>query len=124
MKHNRYTSIGLPMALIITDGLFYGLTRPVYVAPGLVLIGFCLLVLTAYSLINNMQKLLAVYAPWLSRQKKLSFFLTAGTTTLIALQSIGQLTVRDSVLIPLVAVVVYAYFGYSKRAITSSYDVK
>ena len=120
MKQIRYRSNLLSSGLLMTDGLFFGLTSPSSVAPALVLVGFGLLVLTTYWLFYNLQKIVALYAPWLSRQRKLSVSLTGGLASLLALQSVGQLTARDVLIIPLAEVALYAYFGYGKRATAGS----
>ncbi len=120
MKYTRHRPFWFSIGLLITDSLFFGLTSPANIAPTLILVGFGLLMLTAYWLSCNVQKVLALYAPWLSRQRKLSALVTGGIAALIALQSIGQLTARDSLLIPLAAVALYAYFGYGRRASTGS----
>lgn len=120
MKHIRSRPFWLSIGLIISDGLFFGLTNPVKVASILVIIGFALVTLTVYWLSFNVQKVLALYAPWLSRQRKLSLTITGGVASLMALQSIGQLTVRDSLLIPLAAAAVYAYLGYNRHATKDS----
>ena len=116
MKNIRSRPFWLSIGLIITDGLFFGLTNPVKVASIVVIVGFALLTLSVYWLSYNLQKILSLYAPWLSRQRNLSLTLTGGLASLLALQSIGQLTMRDSLLIPVAALAVYAYLGYGKRS--------
>ena len=116
MNNIRRRSFWLSLGLIVTDGLFFGLTNPVKVASILLIVGFALLMVTVYWLFYNLQKILGLYAPWLSRQRKLSLSLSGGMGALLALQSVGQLTIRDSLLIPLAALALYAYFGYNKHA--------
>ena len=120
MKYIPRRPLWLTIGLAVTDGLFFGLTNPANVASILLIVGFVLFVMTVFWLIYNLQKLLAVYAPWLGRQTKLSLAMTAGIAALLALQSIGQLTARDSLLIPLTALALYAYFGYSQRTVDNS----
>ena len=120
MKIIRSRPFWILISLIISDGLFFGLTNPTNVPSFMVIVGFLLLLLTMYGLLYNFQKLLAVYAPWLSRQRNLVSTLTAGLGLVIALQSIGQLTVRDGLLIPLAAIALYGYFSLSKRTLTNT----
>lgn len=120
MKNIRSRPFLLTSGLIIIDSLFFGLTNPASVASLMLIVGFLLLMLTTYGLVYNFQKILAVYSPWLGRQRKLSVALTAGLGLIIALQSIGQLSARDGLLIPLAVVALYGYFSLSKRTLADS----
>ncbi|MBC7707824.1 hypothetical protein H7Y63_01215 [Polaromonas sp.] len=115
MNNIRSRSFWLTVGLIITDALFFGLTNPVRVASILLIAGFALILLTVYWLLYNLQRLAAVYAPWLAEQKRLSLMIAGGIGVVLALQSIGQLTSRDAFLIPLAAVALYAYSEYGKK---------
>ncbi|MDL2341460.1 MAG: hypothetical protein QFB87_00035 [Patescibacteria group bacterium] len=116
MKNIRSRPFWLTIGLIITDALFFGLTNPVKVASILLIAGFALVLLTMYWLLYNLQRLSALYVPWLAGQKQLSLTVVIGLGVLLALQSVGQLTSRDSLLITLAASVLYAYSVYGKRS--------
>ena len=119
MQSIRSRPFWLSIGLLITDGLYFGLTNPVKVASIMLIIGFGLVVLSFYWLFYNLQKFLAVYAPWLGGQKYLCLTATAAVGTILALQSVGQLTARDALLIPLAAAVLYAYLTYGKKSASS-----
>lgn len=120
MKNIRSRPFWLSIGLIISDSLFFGLTNPVRVASIMLMVGFLLLMLTAYWLLYNVQKVLAVYAPWLRQQRKIVVVATCGLATIVALQSIGQLTARDGLLIPLALSAVYFYAGLNRRSANKS----
>ena len=115
MKKMRSRSFWLSIGLIITDIAFFGLTNPVKVASILLIAGFGLLVVTMYWLLLNIQKIAGLYMPWLLRQKNLSLSISLLVGLLLALQSIGQLTVRDMLLVPAAGLVLYAYLAYGKK---------
>ena len=115
--HNLYKpAFWLSSSLIIADGLFFGLTNPVRVASILIIVGFALLLLSFYWVFYSLQKLIALYVPWLSRQKYLSLSAVVGAGAIVALQSVGQISARDFLLIPLAVVVLYAYTSYGKNS--------
>lgn len=116
MKHMRSRPFWFGLGLFITDALFFGLTNPVRVASIFLMVGFALVLLTVYWLVFNFQKIAGFYMPWLTTQKYLSLTVVACVGILLALQSIGQLTPRDTLLIPFAAFVVYAYASYGKKS--------
>lgn len=116
MNNIRSRPFLITVGLIIIDIAFFGLTNPKNVAPILLMVGFGLVMLTIYWLFLNMQKLIAIYIPWLKAQKYFSLSLALSCGAVMALQSIGQLTARDSLLIFLAVLVVYAYTSYGRKS--------
>lgn len=106
----------LTVALFITDGLFFSMTNPIKVASILLIVGFALLLVTAYWLLYKVQRLAGVYVPRLRARRRLSLAITAVLGLLLALQSVGQLTTRDSLLIIIAALVLYSYTTYGKQS--------
>lgn len=120
MEYMRSRAGWFGVGLFITDALFFGLTNPVRVASIFLMVGFALVLVSLYWLVFNFQKIAAFYMPWLSTQKYLTLSVVLCLGTLLALQSIGQLTPRDAGLIPLAAVAIYAYLTYGRNNRTAS----
>lgn len=104
-------------ALLILDSLFFGLTDPAEVPSFALVIGFLLFTATLYQLIKGLFKLVSWYGLAFTAQKRrFAKIFTAIIAGLVALQSIGQLSQRDIlVLIPL-ALLAYLYMNYGRAS--------
>ena len=69
----------------------------------------------AWCLVSGALAIAGLYSARLGRQRRLVAFLTAGAGLLVGLQSIGQLTLRDVIVVLLLAVILYAYLTYAKK---------
>jgi hypothetical protein len=100
---------------IVADALFYGLSDPAGVGTVLLMVGFVLAVITIYWLSLGFAALLGLYSKTLRRQRqRLARAFTVGGAVLVALQSMGQLSLHDvAVLLPLVALA-YFYVSYHR----------
>lgn len=116
MRHIKSRPVVYTIGLITINGLFFGLTNPGTVPSIMLIAGFGLVLATFYWLFYNLQRLAELYVPSLSKQKQLPATLIIVLGTLLALQSVGQLTFRDSLLIPLAATVFYMYTAYGKSS--------
>jgi hypothetical protein len=104
------------LALFIIDGLFFGLVDPRRTYALTIIVGFGLLVLTIYVLVDMLLGLLEriVTFPVMTRHR-LHTGITMLLGLLIAMQSIGQLTVKDLLaIIPLVLVAAF-YLSYQRK---------
>jgi hypothetical protein len=110
--HSRAALAGI--GLFITNLIFFGFTNPNQVEPIFLILGFTLLLINIYYALSVLQKTAGLYVPWLAKQKNLRYGLLICLGVLLALQSIGQLSSRDLVLVPLTTFVLLAYFSYSK----------
>lgn len=121
MNYTRGRPSLFSLGLIIIDGLFFGLTNPNNIASVLLIVGFALVSLTLYWLLYNLQKVASLYVPWVTSQKYLSLSAALVVALLLALQSVGQLTPRDALLVTIASTILYAYLSYSqKTALTRS----
>ena len=121
MNYTRGRPSLFSLGLIIIDGLFFGLTNPNNIASVLLIVGFALILLTLCWLLYNLQKVASLYIPWVASQKYLSLSAALVVALLLALQSVGQLTPRDALLVTIASIILYAYLGYSqKTALTRS----
>ena len=103
-------------ALLLVDSIFFGAINPRDTLAIVIVVGFALLVVTIYTIVD----LLLVVAERVVRFKertrhRILLSVTAVTGMLIAMQSIGQLTPRDVLaIVPLVLVGAF-YVSYQKR---------
>jgi len=116
MKNLTKSSITLPLSLIIIDSLLFSLSDPRKVPSFLLIVAFLLLTATFYYVVKGLVKLLGWYGVNAKHPNRLASTITAVFGGITALQSIGELTGRDMlVLLPLV-LVGYLYFSYNPRS--------
>lgn len=101
------------LALFVADALFFSLVNPENVYAVVIIVGFVLLALTLYALIDFLLALAERVVPFSQHAKKrIALASTLVLTLLIAMQSIGQLTGKDVLaVIPLIVVLSF-YFSY------------
>lgn len=107
-KNRRY---GL---LLVVDILFFGFLSPATSA-FVIIPAFFLVVLSVFALLSLVMAYLGtLLALKPTNQRRVVFMLTASMAVIVALQSIGQLTVRDvATIVPLI-LVLYLYMSYTK----------
>jgi hypothetical protein len=104
------------VGLLAADALLFSNSNATKVPSYMVIIGFILLSLTCYYLVYGLISFSGYYGVHVRRKHTLSFYITAITGVLVALQSIGELGTRDIwVLLPL-ALLGYFYSAYAKKA--------
>jgi TRAP-type uncharacterized transport system fused permease subunit len=108
IKHPIRLNIGLIIVLLIADYEFFSLTNPNNVPSFVLVLGFLLLLMTLYLVVRVVVTLLR------RTRRRLTGFTTGLLGVLLALQSIGQLTTRDAVVIVPIAIVLYVYFTYAR----------
>lgn len=111
----KHPKVGLLIGLFAIDTIFFSLTNPSTVPSIFLIVGYCLILLTLYWLLRGALAVAGLYSARVGRQRRLVAFLTAGAGLLVGLQSIGQLTLRDVIVVLLLAVILYAYLTYAKK---------
>jgi len=103
-------------ALVVVDMLFFGLINPQNTYALVVVLGFVLLVITLYVTIDLLLILVEkVITLRPMARHRLHTSLTMLLALLIAMQSIGQLTIRDmTAIVPLVLVAAF-YISYQRK---------
>ena len=100
-------------AFLVADALFFSSLNPYSSRSILLFAGFILLAATVYLCIQLIRRALAAVAGReVVPSRRLPLFLTLFVSILLALQSVGQLTVRDSVALVIVGVIVWFYSTY------------
>jgi hypothetical protein len=116
MKKEILVIAGRLAAFLVADGLLMGLTDPLKLPSIVIILGFLLVMGTVY---EGLRLLLSAINSWLplgaDRIRRLALVCSGLATAILAMQSIGQLTVKDvGALLPLL-VVLYFYFSYNAK---------
>lgn len=116
MKIVSHSRTWLLAGLALADILVFGGRDPHSASSAVLFVGFVLLAVSFYVLLLGLLKLAAWYGISPGRHRKRFIRLTAGLFSgVVALQSIGELSPRDGlVLLPLV-VLAYLYLSYGAR---------
>jgi hypothetical protein len=103
------------VGLLAVDAFIFGLSDPHRVPSFMLAVGFVLLVITTYQIILALLLVAGWYGlPGAAHRRRQARVLTGVTGGVVALQSMGELVVRDiSVLLPL-ALLAYLYISYGK----------
>lgn len=106
-------TLGKVASLLIADGLFFGLTNPVRLPSVVIIVGFLLVTLTIYTIIRSCLGVFVGYSNLSGqRAKRISAISSLLIGVIVAMQSIGQLTLRDIIATFPIIIVVYFYFSY------------
>ena len=109
----RQTVAGL--VLVAADALFFTTTNPNKVASSVLIVGFVLVALTIYGLLRVMLAAAAFYGlPLKNRGRRIALLSGISTAIGVALQSLGELTLRDVIVLILLTGLVYVYTSYGR----------
>ncbi|HWT56020.1 MAG TPA: hypothetical protein VN031_03235 [Candidatus Microsaccharimonas sp.] len=101
------------VALFVIDALFFSLVNPVNAYAIVIVVGFILLIITIYMLIDFFLALGERIIPFSAHTKRrMALATTLVLALLIAMQSIGQLTTKDVLAVIPLVLVLSLYFSY------------
>lgn len=107
-------------ALAVMDLLFFSLTDPHRIPVGLLMVGFGLTIANLYFLMRGVLLLTKWYGLSFGvHSARIAGVLTGVIASLIALQSIDQLTPRDIIVLLPFAVIAYMYTSYGRSSADS-----
>lgn len=109
-----HRKIILISGLGVIDTLFFGFTNPARVPSLLLIVGFGLVVVTLFVGLRLLLSIGEIYNPWFRRQRRPVGYITGVLAAMLALQSIGQLSLRDVVVLLVLSAVLAVYYDYSK----------
>lgn len=109
LKRTKHWRLYRIILLLVLDGLFFGLTNPNKVASVFLILGFVLLGLTFYAVLEVGIDLLISIGIKLKSSRRMAIFGSVVLTSLFVMQSLGQLSVKDFYVILLIAIVAYVY---------------
>lgn len=106
----------LYLGLLGLDTAFFTLTDPGKIDSVFLIIGFVLIAVTLYLLMSRLFALGGTYGLRFDRRsRQMALFGTGVIITLLALQSIGELTLRDLLVSVPFGIVAYAYLSYGRN---------
>jgi hypothetical protein len=112
---NKYVTYLPIVAILLIDGFFFTLTDPNASSTSTLIAGCVLVALTFYTLISKIFGFINFSNMGLAKRNR---FLAAYTTVvvvgIIALQSIGDLSLRDILIYVPLAILLYLYLSYGK----------
>jgi hypothetical protein len=99
--------------LFVIDAVFFSMVNPIQAHAFVIVIGYGLLVVTLYFLIDFLLAVSERIIPFSHHTKRrMALATTLVAALLIAMQSIGQLTVKDVLAVIPLIVVLSVYFSY------------
>ena len=102
--------------LLLADAVVFGATNPNDTVSFMLIVGYILLCITLYYLLDAILALGKLYGVPLKHKKRFLKTATLVTAGVVALQSIGQLSPRDiMVLVPLITLF-YLYIAYARSS--------
>lgn len=111
----------LGLALVAVDAAFFGLTNAARVPSGLLIVGFLLVALSIYVLFRAALGVLSIYgAPLKDHGKRPALYISLWAGLLVALQSLGELSPRDVVVLALLMAIAYLYTTYGRTQANDS----
>lgn len=115
LRYAKKRSVLYFAGVVLLDVAFFSSTDPSKVAAPWLIVGYMLAVATLYWLVRAFVAFLGLYSKPLRRQKKrFTKVLTLTGAILLAMQSVGQLSVRDIAMIVPLALLSYFYFTYGR----------
>lgn len=100
------------IAILIIDGFFFGFVNPNKVNSLYLIVGFILVGITIYIFLQLLMTFFIKIGIRIKNRRKIAVFVSILLSLLLSLQSIGQLTVRDVIIIVPIAVLLYIYTAY------------
>lgn len=102
--------------LLAADALVFGATNPSDTVSFMLIVGYILLCITLYYLLDGILSLTRLYGIPLRHKKRFLRTLILLASGLIALQSIGQLSFRDVLVLAPLTTLFYLYVAYSRSS--------
>jgi hypothetical protein len=114
LKILSHRKVILMFGIVVLDALFFGFTNPKRVTSLMLIVGFMIVVVTIYASLRLVLSIGEVYSPWFQRQRRPIGYITGVLAAMLALQSIGQLALRDVVVLLVLSSVLAVYYDYNK----------
>jgi hypothetical protein len=111
LGHSRFWRV---VALFIVDVLFFSRTNSNKVPSYLLMAGFILVVATIYQGVYLLLSIGRFYGIPVAHKKRMSGYISGVIGILLALQSVGELGLRDVLVIIPLALIAYLYTTYNK----------
>jgi hypothetical protein len=102
------------IGLLVLDILFFTTTNTNKDPSWVIIVGFVLVLLSAYIFFYYLLSFLRLYGLPIGRKRRLATYLTFVVGIIVALQSVGELTPKDVLVLVPIALIGYIYTGYAK----------
>ena len=102
--------------LLLADMLLFGLTDPAETPSFMLIIGFLLLSATLYYVFDGVFSFMRLYGLPARHRRRLLRAAALLASGLVALQSMGQLSLKDILILTPLTGLMYFYIAYSKSA--------
>jgi hypothetical protein len=103
------------LILFVVDCLFFSMTNPNKVPSLVLIVGFSLVALSLNGVLRFIVIVAAIYGLPVGRHsQRIALFISIAMATALALQSVGELTLRDVIVLSLLSVVSYLYISYGR----------
>lgn len=102
--------------LLLADVLLFGATNPNSTLSFTLIVGYVLLCITIYYLLDALLMLTKLYGVPIRHRKRVLKSMTLLISGLVALQSLGQLSPRDILVLAPLSVLAYVYIAYVKSS--------
>src|SRR5580658_2404636 len=109
----HYRHFWQTLGLLVLDIAFFTKTNASEVAPFVLIVGFVLLVLTCYELLYGLLSVARLYGLPVRYKQRLALYLAGILGLILALQSIGEHTPRDILVVVPLATLGYIYGVYA-----------
>ncbi len=97
---------------LVVDGLFFTLTDPITMNSAFLILALFIFGISIYIFLDNALFLINGAGLKIRNRLKLALYLSIIITILVSLQTIGQLTIRDVLVIVPLTLVMYFYINY------------
>jgi hypothetical protein len=113
LKVTHYRHFWQALVVLIADAAFFTRTDASKIAPFLLIVGILLLAVTFYELIYGLLSFARLYGLPIRHKNRLAIYLSGILVLIVALQSIGELTPRDILVLLPLATIGYIYGLYT-----------
>ena len=113
LKVTHYRHFWQALVVLIADVAFFTRTDASKIAPFLLIVGILLLAVTCYELMYGLLSFARLYGLPIRHNKRLAVYLSGTLVVIVALQSIGELTTRDILVLLPLATIGYIYGMYA-----------
>lgn len=113
LKVTHHTHFWYALGVVVADIIFFSSINASNIAPFLLIIGFVLLLITTYLVVYALLTIARLYGFPVRYKQRLALYLSGVLGLVIALQSIGELSSRDVLVLVPLATLGYMYAVYT-----------
>jgi hypothetical protein len=107
--------VWMVLMLVVVDGTFFSITNPNKGSSLMLIAGFLLVAATLYFIFNRLFKVISLYGfSKENRYRRFAFYFTGVLAGLLALQTIGELTLKDVIIFIPMTCILYFYLSYGR----------